>query len=139
MKALVDSSVWSLALRRRAPPADAAAIELQPLIDHGRVAFIGPIRQEILSGIRDRAAFVRLRDHLRAFADERLDADDFELAAEHFTTCRAAGVQASNDDVLICAAAHRRALQILTTDADFRRFAKLLPIALFASRLASAA
>jgi predicted nucleic acid-binding protein len=39
-------------------------------------------------------------------------------------------VQGSNTDFLICAAAERRNLPILTTDADFRRFAAILPITL---------
>lgn len=91
---------------------------------------IGPVRQELLSGLRTEEAFVRLRDHLRAFADEPLTTADYERAAEYFNTCRAAGVQGSNTDFLICAAAERRQLAILTTDRDFDRFAALLPIAL---------
>ena len=130
MKVLVDTSVWSLALRRRMPPNDAAVSELRVLVDHGRIAMIGPIRQEILSGIRDRAAFERLRDHLRAFPDETLGTADFELAAEYFTTCRARGLQGSNTDFLICGVAHRRDFSILTIDRDFMRFASVLPIAL---------
>jgi hypothetical protein len=66
VKVLVDTSVWSLALRRRAP-AHASVGELTRLIAHGRVAMIGSIRQEILSGIRDPATFTQLRDRLRFF------------------------------------------------------------------------
>ncbi|HYT67315.1 MAG TPA: PIN domain-containing protein [Vicinamibacterales bacterium] len=130
MRVLVDTSVWTLALRRGARPHDPAVAELRSLIDEGRVALIGPIRQELLSGIRTPDAFERLRDHLRPFADEHLDSIDFERAAEHFNTCRAKGIQGSNTDFLICAAAERRRLPILTTDADFGRFADVLPITL---------
>ena len=84
----------------------------------------------LLSGPRTEAAFVQLRDHLRPFADEPLTTADYERAAEHFNTCRAAGVRRSNTDFLICAAAERRRLAILTTDCVFVRFAQLLPIAL---------
>ena len=91
---------------------------------------IGVIRQELLSGVRTPTAFERLRDHLRPFPDEQLETADFERAAEHFNTCRAQGVQGSNTDFLICAAAERRKLPVLTTDIDFSRFAELLPIAL---------
>lgn len=134
MKVLVDTSVWSLALRRqpRAGPGSPVVDELRSLVDEGRVAMIGPVRQELLSGLRTEAAFVQLRDHLRPFADEPLTTADYERAAEHFNTCRAAGVQGSNTDFLICAAAERRRLAILTTDRDFVRFAELLPIALHA-------
>lgn len=130
MKVLVDTSVWSLALRRRTPARERAVETLRALIEGGRVAMIGVIRQELLSGIRTRDAFERVRDHLRAFADEPLDTADFERAAEHFNACRAQGVQGSNADFLICAAAERRGFHILTTDEDFTRFASVLPITL---------
>jgi len=130
MKVLVDTSVWSLALRRQKRRDDPTVQELRSLIDEGRVAMIGPIRQELLSGIRTFDAFQRLRDHLQPFQDESLETADFERAAEHFNTCRARGVQGSNTDFLICAVAERRNLPILTTDSDFTRFARILPIAL---------
>jgi hypothetical protein len=116
-------------LRRRAP-AHAAVDDLRRLVSQGRVAMLGPIRQELLSGLRDTAAFRRLRDHLRAFADEPLDNEDYERAAEHFNTCRTAGIQGSNTDFLLCAVGERRGFPILTTDADFRRYAALLPVRL---------
>ena len=130
MKVLVDTSVWSLALRRSRHRDGPEVQQLRSLIEEGRVAIIGPIRQEVLSGIRTHESFRRLRDHLRPFADEPLGAGDFERAAEHFNTCRARGVQGSNTDFLICAVAERRRLPILTTDADFVRFAAVLPITL---------
>ena len=131
MKILVDTSVWSLALRRTARTGDDPAVqELRQLVDEGRVAIIGPIRQELLSGIKTLEWYGRLRDHLRAFADERLESADFERAAEHFNTCRSRGVQGSNTDFLICAVAERRSFPILTSDADFVRFADVLPITL---------
>ena len=130
MKVLVDTSVWSLALRRRASLDRPEVHELRSLIDEGRVAIIGPIRQELLSGIRTRDAFERLRGLLAAFRDEPLVTSDYERAAEQFNLCRISGIQGSNTDFLICAAAERRQLPILTTDADFVRFAAVLPIAL---------
>ena len=130
MKVLVDTSVWSLALRRRARVESPAVRELRSLVHEGRVAMIGPIRQELLSGIRTPESFEQLRNHLRPYPDELLDSADFERAAEHFNACRAQGVQGSNTDFLICAAAERREMPILTTDADFTRFAAILPITL---------
>lgn len=130
MKVLVDTSVWSLALRRRTRSEEPAVGQLRWLIDQGRVAMIGPIRQELLSGIRTPEAFERLRDHLRPYRDELLEMDDFERAAEHFNTCRTRGIQGSNTDFLICAVAERRTFPILTTDTDFSRFATVLPITL---------
>lgn len=129
MRVLVDTSVWSLALRRRAP-AHAVVDELRALIATGRAAMCGVIRQEILSGIRESAAFDQLRDRLRAFGDEPVTTEDYERAAAFYNVCRAKGVQGSNTDFLLCAVSANHALPILTTDADFTRYAKLLPIAL---------
>ena len=130
MKVLVDTSVWSLALRRSNRTPNPAVEELRLLVDEGRIAIIGPIRQELLSGVRAATAFNQLRDSLQAFADEPLETADFERGAEHFNACRAHGMQGSNTDFLICAVAERRGFPILTTDRDFSRFARILPIEL---------
>ena len=130
MKVLVDTSVWSLALRRRTDLATREVGVLRQLIQQGRVAVIGPVRQELLSGIRTAESFERLQTQLRSFPDEPLETADFERAAEHCNTCRARGVQGSNTDFLICAVAERRAMPILTTDDDFGEFARILPIQL---------
>ena len=137
MNVLVDTSVWSLALRRRRTRTEPETIELAELIREGRVAFLGAIRQELLSGISDERQFVVLRDHLRAFPDLALEPADHEEAATFFNRCRARGIQGSNTDFLICATAARRKLGILTTDADFRHFAKVLPIHLHELRTAA--
>lgn len=131
MSVIVDTSVWSLALRRRTPPDSSPAITiLQNLITDDQVAMLGAIRQEILSGIRNFEQFTRLRDYLRALRDLELIAEDYELAAEFFNTCRSNGIQGSNTDFLICAVAHRRSYSILTTDNDFYTFRTHIPIIL---------
>lgn len=132
MKVLVDTSVWSLVLRRKTPSVHAGIrSRLTSLIEDGQVAIIGPVRQELLSGIKDPGQFTRLRDHLRAFPDMELTSDDYEEAASFFNRCRDRGVQGSNTDFLICAVAARHWLSIVTTDEDFTRFAAILPIQLY--------
>ena len=80
MRVLVDTSVWSLALRRK--PADLNPEERQivaewsDLVRDGRVQVIGPIRQEILSGIRDRGQFEALQRRLSAFPDAQIKTAD---------------------------------------------------------------
>jgi predicted nucleic acid-binding protein len=131
MKVLVDTCIWSLALRRDVTSDQTHhAFELRQLISDFRVQMIGPVRQELLSGIRDRAQFDRLREHLRAFPDLELQIEDYERAAEFYNTLRAKGIQGSNTDFLICAAADRHDLPIYTIDADFSLFAQHLPIQL---------
>jgi hypothetical protein len=134
MKVLVDTSVWSLALRRRSPEANGDVRELVELINEQRVVMIGPVRQELLSGIRDHAQYENLRDRLRAFPDLEMTTRDFERAAEFFTLCRGKGVQGTNADFLICAVAANHHLAILTADRDFLRFTEHLPIMLHSWR-----
>jgi predicted nucleic acid-binding protein len=134
MSVVVDTSVWSLALRRRRASNEPEARELADLIREGRASIIGPIRQEILSGVRAEPQYQTLREYLRPFPDLELMVDDYEEAAAFFNRCRARGVQGSNTDFLICAVAVRRKFSILTTDEDFVHFARFLPIQLHAPR-----
>ncbi|NJM19354.1 MAG: PIN domain-containing protein [Richelia sp. RM2_1_2] len=131
MSVIVDTSVWSLALRRRTPPDSSNVVtRLRDLITNDQVALLGAIRQEILSGIRSSEQFTRLRDYLRIFPDMELLPEDYELAAEFFNTCRSNGIQGSNTDFLICAVAHHRSYSILTTDNDFHSFQAHIPLIL---------
>ena len=131
MKVLVDTSVWSLALRRRSPDREGGVVrELGRLIAEFQVAMIGPIRQELLSGIREEGQYLALREKLRAFPDMRLESADFEIAARFFNKCRAEGVQGSNTDFLLCAVGHLRQMPIFTTDKDFHAYTRTLGIEL---------
>lgn len=134
MNVVVDTSVWSLALRRCAPLRVRAVDELEELIKEGRVVMLGPIRQEILSGIKTLAEFERVRSHLDPFPDLELVTGDYEEAARNFNRARSHGVHASNTDLLICAAATSRKLSLLTTDRDFESLAKVLPLVLHQPR-----
>ena len=131
MSVIVDTSIWSLALRRNTPDATVSIVNhFRDLITDGRVVLLGAIRQEILSGIRYVEQFTRLRDYLRAFPDLELNIADYELAAEFFNTCRSNGIQGSNTDFLICATAVNRGYSIFTTDKDFENFKVHIPIVL---------
>jgi len=134
VKVVVDTCVWSLALRRGAVAPAAEVEELHQLIDEARVQMIGPIRQEILSGIRVRKQFEELRDRLRGFPDLHLAEEDYELAADYFTALRAKGIQGSNTDFLICAVAVRHGFTVLTTDRDFTRYRGVVPLKLHRPR-----
>jgi predicted nucleic acid-binding protein len=131
MKVIVDTSVWSLALRRNSQVNHSPYILLlEQLITDGRVVLLGAVRQEILSGIRDVNQYNQLKNYLRAFPNVELDIEDYELAAEFYNTCRSNGIQGANTDFLICASAVRRNYSILTTDKDFEHFSQYLPIRL---------
>ena len=130
MKVLVDTSIWSKALRRDDGQNAAVRKQLGELIAGHRAEIIGPIRQEILSGIRDDKQFQALSAHLSAFPDLPIVPDDYVTAATLFNLCRRKGIQGSNTDFLICAVAIRNRLEIYTDDKDFKEYAKVLPISL---------
>ena len=132
MTVIVDTVIWSLALRRKSPPnASTAVTALRSLITENRVVLLGAIRQEILSGVRSAEQFTRLRNYLQAFPDFEVLSEDYELAAEFFNTCRSQGIQGSNTDFLICSVAHRLSCSILTSDKDFQNFQVCLPVVLY--------
>lgn len=134
MNALVDTSVWSLALRRKhddLSTAERAAVAgLNVLVGDGRAKIMGLIRQELLSGIRNASQFEKIRNALRPFLDEPIDTLDHEAAAQANNDCRAKGISVTLVDILICAVAARRDWVIFTVDPDFERYAKILPIKL---------
>jgi predicted nucleic acid-binding protein len=134
MMVLVDTPIWSLALRRRVadlnPREQRLTAALRELIEDGRAQLVGPVRQELLSGMREESAFKKLRHQLQAFEQVSLDAADYEEAARLNNQCRARGIAGSAIDFLICASAHRRSWQIFTSDRDFSRYATVLPLKL---------
>ncbi len=141
MMVLVDTPVWSLALRRRREDLSAeeqsATNALADLIRDGRAQIAAPIRQELLSGMPQAERFRKLRDYLRAFEEPPLESQDFEEAAAMSNQCRSRGIAGSPIDFLICAVAHRRAWQIFTLDRDFTLYAKTLPVMLYTGSTAS--
>jgi predicted nucleic acid-binding protein len=128
VKVLVDTSIWSLALRRN--EQSETTKKLINLILSSQVVMIGPVRQELLSGISDRNMFMKLKTKIEPFDDLPITTKDYETAAEFFNTCRKHGVQGSHTDFLICAVAHNNDLLIFTTDKDFEEYAKHIPIRL---------
>lgn len=131
MKVIVDTCVWSQALRKNRQKDNTLINTLIELIKEIRVQLIGPIRQELLSGIKYERQFNELRDYLAAFPDFLIETKEYEKAAEFYNLCRSKGIQGSNTDFLICAIAVNYGYEILTIDKDFENFQKHLPIQLY--------
>jgi predicted nucleic acid-binding protein len=135
MNLLVDTPVWSLALRRKhadlSPREERVTQALAEVIRDGRAQLVGVVRQELLSGIREEERFRKLRDYLRAFDDPPLETADHEQAAQMHNRCRARGIAGSAIDFLICAMASRRNWQIFTTDHDFERYGRVLGLKMY--------
>ena len=138
MNVLIDTSVWSLALRRKNESLSTnerfLVAELSELIREGRARMIGLVRQELLSGIKATEQYEKLKLHLRSFPDEVVDTSDYEEAAKAGNRCRAKGVVVSIVDILLCAVANKRLWTIFTTDPDFSNYAKVLPLRIHAPR-----
>ena len=130
MKVIVDSDVWSEALRKRSGEPSPERLLLAELIREKRVQLLGCIRQEALQGVREQTQFERLRTALRAFPDRMPAFTEYELAAEFYNTCRRQGIQGSATDYLIAACSIAWGLPILTKDKDFERYAEHLPLEL---------
>ncbi len=131
MKYLVDTCVWSLLLRRRhttvlGAEEQAKVALLRDAIQDRRVAIIGPIRQEVLSGIKHEAQFHKLRDALEDFPDVPLYRRHFEEAARLFNLCQGSGVASGSTDILICAVAILEGFDVLTSDQGLNRSMEVL-------------
>ena len=136
MKVLIDTSVWSQALRRQSAEASSTAQErvvdvLKELIHDSRIAMLGPVRQELLSGVKTPKQFEALQQILSVFSDEPLRSQDYEQAAKNFNQCRQGGVQGSNTDFLICAVSMSREWPIYSLDKDFEQYKNHLALKLY--------
>jgi predicted nucleic acid-binding protein len=134
VRVIVDTPVWSAALRRRRKNLStrerSLVLYLRELIINGDAILLGSVRQELLTGIIDPDAFKLTRQRLRALDDLAPDTDDYERAAEYANQCARHGIAATTIAMLICAVAVGRGVRILTTDNDFARYAQWVPIRL---------
>ena len=127
---LVDTCIWSLALRGRSPRDISASEELTKLIYAEKAKIIGPIRQEVLSGYSDIKQYNKLKNKLMYFPNEPITDEDYLSAAKFSNLCRQKGIQGSHIDFLICAVADRLKMSIFTYDKDFEFYSQLTPIIL---------
>ncbi|MGE4267926.1 MAG: PIN domain-containing protein [Deferribacterales bacterium] len=133
MKVLIDTSVWSLALRKHAnTESDIKTVSrLTDLVRDSRAAIIGAVRQELLSGISSGGKFKLLKEKMRAFEDLSINTDIYELAAEFSNKCRTGGIQGSHTDFLICAVAAHYDIPVFTLDKDFENYKSCIDLKLY--------
>lgn len=130
MRVLVDTNIWSLALRRNTRKKCKDTEQLTHLILAGQAVIIGAIRQELLSGISSEDSFAKLKAKLDAFDDFPVSTQHHIMAAQYYNLCRRHGIQGSMVDFLICAVAVDNDMVIYTNDKDFDNFARCLPLRL---------
>jgi predicted nucleic acid-binding protein len=131
VRTIVDTSVWSLAFRRKPTTSDPAVEKLHALIRDGHLVYlIGVILLEILQGIKTGSQREKVRQSLEPFTLLDLVREDYVEAATLSCLCRSKGVQAGTVDFLIAGAAIRNDCALLTTDKDFQHIAKLSALVL---------
>lgn len=124
MNLFVDTSVWSLALRRDIQSSDPAVDRLRVALESGEAVFTtGLVLQELLQGFRgprDRDALVDRFEPLPLLMPDRAD---HIAAAELRNDCRRRGVQTGTVDALLAQLCLRHDLVMLATDQDFEHMA----------------
>jgi len=128
---LVDTSVWSLALRRDHPKRNRHVRRFQEALVDGEVVLTGVVLQEVLQGLVEGPTKDRLVAELTKLALLVPGRDDHVLAAEVFTTCRLNGVQLATVDALLAALCVRRGLVLLSTDKDFTHAARHIDLVIW--------
>ena len=126
MNLLVDTSVWSLALRRDRQPTEPEVGFLARALSEGEAIFTtGLILQELLQGFRGAKAHDVIVQRFAALPLLVPDRDDHVQAAELRNACRRRGVQVGTIDALLAQLSIRHDLVLVTTDLDFERIAEL--------------
>lgn len=126
MNLFADTSVWSLALRRDAPPGGPEVAQLAWALESGAPVFTtGLVLQELLQGFAGPRAKQRIVERFAALPLLVPDRQDHSDAAELRNLCRRRGVQVGTIDALLAQLCIRHGLAMLTTDRDFGRMARL--------------
>lgn len=133
MRVLVDTSVWSLALRRQKSSQQKVIRLLEDLVEQGSAVLSGIVLQEILQGIKHRDQFLKLKSHFSAFTLLEPERSTYEQAAELYSKCRGKGITLSTVDCLIAAVAIENECALFTLDEDFTVMTTISPLKLFFS------
>ena len=121
MSLLVDTSVWSLALRRDAELHVLEVVALRDaLLGTDQVFSTGLVLQELLQGFAGPKARESILKRFTALAFIEPGRQDHVEAAEIRNACRRNGVQIGTIDALLIQLSRKHDLQLLTTDNDFR-------------------
>ena len=135
MKILIDTSIWSLALRRQSGVVNPESVMLRTLIEQGEdIHLLGIILQEVLQGIKNPKDFHVLKDYFEAFPLIELTRENYIKAAELKNRLVKKGKQISRIDALIASAAISYGCYLFTTDKDFEHIAQHSLLKLFKMR-----
>lgn len=132
MTLLVDTSVWSLALRRDGTPDAPEARALRDAVaGSDAIVTTGLVLQELLQGFHGPRAAAAIIEKFAALPIIAPDRHDHVAAAEVRNACRRAGVQIGTIDALLIQLCGRHELTLLSTDKDFAHAARHVPFNLW--------
>jgi predicted nucleic acid-binding protein len=121
----VDTSVWSLALRRDTPSVTPEVRELVRALGGGdAIISTGLVLQELLQGFSGPKGRDQIIDRFSALPLLVPDRRDHIDAAELRNHCRRGGIQIGTIDALLAQLCIRHDLTMLADDHDFRNVAK---------------
>ena len=134
MTLLVDTSVWSLALRRDGPTDTKEVIALREALEGAdAVVTTGLILQELLQGFNGPKAAQTIIERFGALPLIQPDREDHVAAAEVRNACRRAGVQIGTVDALLVQLCGRYDMTLLSSDNDFVNAVRHVPFRLWGS------
>ena len=126
MSYLVDTSVWSLALRRDVPDTTRAVAELKRALEAGdEILVTGLVLQELLQGFNRPKAYSQIIDYFSVLPFLIPEREDYINAAGLRNLCRKKGIQAGTIDALLASLCIESDINILTTDKDFSQIARV--------------
>lgn len=123
---LVDTNIWSTFFRRNKSEDQKLRSNLEMLMQENRISMIGPVRQEILTGIKDYSKFLLLKEYLQAFEDEPVTTEAFEYGAKIANECMKSGIAISSVDAIIVSMIILHGFEIYTNDHDFTRYKNIV-------------
>jgi len=131
LSVFVDTSVWSLALRRDAPPDLPEVNELRRSLDTGSIYCTGLVLQELLQGFAKPKAHKQIISYFSALPLLVPDRDDHIHAAQMRNRCRRQGIRTGTIDALLAQLCVRYDLTMLTTDNDFHNIASVVSLSVW--------
>ena len=130
----VDTSVWSLALRRSQATEGPEVNRLRDALGGGEAVYTtGVVLQELLQGIRSSSHRSRIVEHFASLPMLVPTRNDHTEAADLYDECRRRGIQVGTIDALLARLCISRDLVMLSTDRDFRYIAECTSLRLWTS------
>ena len=132
MSIFVDTSVWSLALRRDNPPPTPEVAYLTQALQTGELVFTtGIVLQELLQGFAGPKAGPQIIKRFATLPFLLPDREDYIRAADLHNGCRRRGIAIATIDALLARLCIRHKLTMLTTDEDFARITEVQAFAVW--------